>query len=281
MRSKLFGLAIASCLLAQSVSAAPMIRVSSEVAQGASGRGLSVVLAPAQVMSINFSGEKISSVTAGDRSQFVFNVSGSAITLKRIKRLNFPGEYSNSSRTTLHVMTTSGSGQKIYPITILFGSHSSASVIEVGGTDYVTSTPDQAPPKEIPLLTSQVPTVLSVPQEPKPSFSRKKENIALAPPPTEIEEIKSLPTPKTDEIKPKIEVEQEPKPEQKDEVKKPIPLPRIKQPPKPSLAKLFLRKKNDVDAVNSEQEPKPELSPSQRALLEMKQYQAKPSELKK
>jgi hypothetical protein len=281
MRSKLFALAIVPLLMAQSVSAAPLLKVSSEVAQGLSGRGLSVVLAPRQPISINFSGEKVASVTTGDRSQFVFNVSGSVVTLTRIKPLNFPGEFSGGGRTTLHIMTIGGTGQKIYPVTILFGSRSPGySVVEVGGNDYATSIPVQAPPPQIPLITSESPAIAPVPQEHR--VSRKKETDALVPPPVEIEEIKEFPKPRQ-ETKPAPKVEEKPKPEPvpKVEVKKLKPLPKIKRVPRPSLAKPIDRKKKEIVATNSVQEPKPDLTPSQRALLEMKQYQQPPMELKR
>lgn len=275
MRSTLFALVIIPLLMSQSVSAAPLLKVSSEVAQGISGRGLSVVLAPRKPISINFSGEKIASVTAGDRSQFVFNVSGSVVTLTRIKPLVFPGEFSGGGTTTLHIITIAGSGQKIYPVTVLFGARGPGySVVEVGGNDYATPMPVQAPPQQIPLITSEAPQVLPVHEEPKIS---KRKQIALAPPPIEIEEIKELPK---QEVKSAPKVEQKQKPKPTVEVKK-LKLPKIKRVPRPSLAKFINREKKEIVATNSAQEPNTDLTPSQRALLEMKQYQGPVVEPKK
>jgi hypothetical protein len=158
MKNSLLGLAIASVLFCVPVFAAPVLQVNSEVAQGNIGKGLTVVLAPGQVVSINFSklGERVASITPGDRSQFVFNAKGSVVNLRRIKVVYFEGEFVGNETTTLNVETVGPSGQKVYPITILFSnSKPSYSVVEISH-DSAAPIPAQSPRKAIPLTTAQV-----------------------------------------------------------------------------------------------------------------------------
>jgi hypothetical protein len=169
MKNELLGLAIASVLFSSPVLAAPVYRVDSEVAQGNVGNGLSVVLAPAQVVSINFSkmGEKIASITPGDRSRFVFNVSGSVVILKRIKPLNFEGEYSGGGDTTLIITTVGTSGQKVYPVTVRFSDRRAGySVVEISPDGGMEPIPARIPQRDrIPLTTVQAPYRPTVPAE--------------------------------------------------------------------------------------------------------------------
>ena len=162
MKNKLLGLAIASALFSSPVLASPVYRVNSEVAQGNTGNGLSVVLAPGQPVLINFSplGEKISSITSGDRSRFVFNATGSIVTLKRIKPLNFEGEYSGGGDTTLIITTVGASGQKVYPVTVHFSdTRPRYSVVEISPDGGMESIPARIPQRsKIPLTTVQAPS---------------------------------------------------------------------------------------------------------------------------
>lgn len=234
MKNKLLGLAIASVLFSSPVLAAPVYRVDAEVAQGNVGNGLSVVLAPAQVVSINFSkmGEKIASITSGDRSRFVFNVSGSVVILKRIKPLNFEGEYSGGGDTTLIITTVGASGQKVYPVTVRFSDRRAGySVVEISPDGGMEPIPARIPQRDrIPLTTVQAPYRPTVPAEVvilpiddpvkvlAPSSNRPK---TLPPPPSvastpelKLEKAKSQPpTIAKAEPKPKTKVEKVPKTE--------------------------------------------------------------------
>ena len=168
MKFKLFGLAlVAGLFCAPNCLAAPVLNVNAEVAQGFSGSGLSVTLAPGRVVSVNFAalGEKIASITAGDRSQFVFSVSGSVVNLKRIKPLNFEGEYSTGGDSTLIVTTASTSGQKVYPITVRFSSSAPPySVINIAPGESNPIPVQIQEPRRLPLTTTQRP-MLSAPQQ--------------------------------------------------------------------------------------------------------------------
>jgi hypothetical protein len=217
----LLGLALASVFFIGPVYASPVRRVSADIAQGHSGQGLRVSLAPAHLVSINFGGtrEKIVSVTAADRSQFVFSVSGSSVVLRRIKPLNMPGEYSGSGETTLLVLTVSSSGAKSYPITVVFSNRNPGySVVEIQDNGVDSSIPVQSeqPATRIPLVTSQrvnpdqqiaVPP-MSIPEaEPAPQIS-------LAPPPLELKQ--KVEDKSTEQKQPKVAVKEEkPKAEKK------------------------------------------------------------------
>jgi hypothetical protein len=193
LKIRLLGLAIASVLFIGPVYASPVRRVSTDVAQGYSGQGLRVTLAPAHLVSINFSGtrEKIVSVTAADRSQFVYSVSGSSVVLRRIKPLNMPGEYSGSGETTLLVLTVSAGGAKSYPITVVFSNRNPGySVVEIQDSGFDSSIPVQSeqPATRIPLVTSQRANPdqqSAVPPMPIPVVEQVP-LIALTPPPLEL-----------------------------------------------------------------------------------------------
>jgi hypothetical protein len=184
-------LSLVSAPMSRPAIASPIYRVTSEVAQGNSGSGLVVVLAPGQLVGINFAkvGERVASVAAGDRSQFVYTVSGMVINLRRIKLLNFEGEYNGNGSTTLLITTNGSSGQKVYPVTILFSQRRPAyRVVEIS-PDYDAS--PRANPEPIPLTTSQVPIrpsppaeVAILPVETVPSV-RDDANLALPPPVSE------------------------------------------------------------------------------------------------
>jgi hypothetical protein len=166
LKRRFWGLAIASVLFSSPVLAAPVLRVSSEIAQGYSGRGLSVVLAPNHPIALKFTGEKISNISAGDRSQFVFNVLGSTVIFTRIKKLPFQGQYSDPTKASIFVNTVGASGDKTYPLTIKFGNSApSYGVIEVGGSD--NSIPAQAPAQPIPLITTEAIPAAQTSEQPK------------------------------------------------------------------------------------------------------------------
>jgi hypothetical protein len=213
----LLGLAIASVLFIGPVSASPVRRVSADVAQGYSGQGLRVSLAPAHLVSINFGGtrEKIVSVTAADRSRFVFVVSGSSIIMRRIKTLNMPGEYSGGNETTLLVLTVSSDGAKSYPITVVFTDRNPGySVVEIqgGGVDSPIPVQRAEPVQRIPLVTSQraePEQQIAVPPMPIPTNDTGKQ-IALSPPPIELKQ-KDKAKPSAQE-KPKAVVKEEDQP---------------------------------------------------------------------
>ncbi len=231
MKNKLLGLAISSVLFSSPVLASPVYRVDSEVAQGNVGNGLSVVLAPAQVVSINFSkmGEKIASITSGDRSRFVFNVSGSVVILKRIKPLNFEGEYSGGGDTTLIITTVGASGQKVYPVTVRFSDRRAGySVVEISPDGGMEPIPARIPQRNrIPLTTVQAPYRPTIPAEVAilpiddpvkvlaPSSNRSE---TLPPPPVVVESPKLEPKsqPQTiAKVEPKPDPKVEPKPKRK------------------------------------------------------------------
>jgi hypothetical protein len=225
MKNKLLGLAFASVLFSSPVLAAPVYRVDAEVAQGNVGNGLSVVLAPAQVVSINFSkmGEKIASITPGDRSRFVFNVSGSVVILKRIKPLNFEGEYSGGGDTTLIITTVGASGQKVYPVTVRFSDRRAGySVVEISPDGGMEPIPARVPQRDkIPLTTVQAPYRPTVPAEvailpiddPVKVLASRPET--LPPPPVVVESPKLEP-----KSQPQTIAKEEPKPDPKVE---PVP----------------------------------------------------------
>jgi hypothetical protein len=231
MKNKLLGLTIASVLFSSPVLASPVYRVTAEVAQGNIGNGLSVVLAPAQVVSINFSkmGEKIASITPGDRSRFVFNVSGSVVILKRIKPLNFEGEYSGGGDTTLIITTIGASGQKVYPVTVRFSDRRAGySVVEISPDGGMESVPARIPQRDrIPLTTVQEPYRPTVPAEVailpiddpvkvlSPSSNRTE---TLPPPPVVMESPKLEPKSQPQTIA-KVEPKPDPKVEPKPKVK--------------------------------------------------------------
>jgi hypothetical protein len=281
MNKRVLGLAISSVLFSSHVLASPVYRVNSEVAQGNAGNGLSVVLSPAQVVSINFSrlGEKIVSITPGDRSRFVFNASGSVVSLKRIKPLNFEGEYSGGGDTTLIITTIGPSGQRVYPVTVRFANNRPGySVIEIapdGGE--VETFPARTPQRKIPLTTVQAPPPYrpTVPAEvailpiddPVKVLAQVGKDVTLPPPPKV-------------EDSPKAELKPEPKSE-------PIVIPPPKKEPIANLFKAAMRQESAKSPPTAEIKPEAkskvegpsELTPSQRALAEISAY--KKPEIKK
>ncbi len=127
------------------VQAIPVYRVKPEVAQGTVGNGLEIVLAPGQVVSLNFAklGERVTSITPGDRSQLVYTVTGGVINLRRIKPLHFEGEYSSGAVTTLNILTLGPQGQTVYPITVRFSDRRPRySVVEITPDTVMPSIPD-------------------------------------------------------------------------------------------------------------------------------------------
>jgi hypothetical protein len=150
MKKPLVALTIAACITSPAVfaipaEAIPVYRVKPEVAQGISGNGLEIVLAPGQVVSLNFSklGERVISITPGDRSQFVYTVTGAVVNLRRIKPLHFQGEYSGGQVTTLNISTLGPQGQTVYPITIrLSDRRPRYSVIEITPDTLIPDLPD-------------------------------------------------------------------------------------------------------------------------------------------
>jgi hypothetical protein len=244
MNNKLLGLAIASALFSSPVLAAPVYRVDAEVAQGNVGNGLSVVLAPAQVVSINFSkmGEKIASITPGDRSRFVFNATGSVVHLKRIKPLNFEGEYSGGGDTTLIITTVGASGQKVYPVTVRFSDRRPGySVVEISPDGGVEPIPARIPQRnKIPLTTVQAPYRPTVPAEVAilpiddplkvlaPSSNRSE---TLPPPPVVVESPKLEP-----KSQPQTIAKVEPKPKRKTAIAPPQAIATVEPTPKAEVA---------------------------------------------
>lgn len=222
MRSQISALVLLCSLFASPMSrpaiASPIYRVSSEVAQGRSGAGLTIVLAPGQLVAVNFSqlGEKIASVAPGDRSQFVFTVSGGVLNLRRIKPLIFEGEYSGSDETTVMVTTIGSGRQRVYPIAIRFSNKRPAyRVVEIS-PDFDQSIPltlsravtpppyRSTPVAQVAILPADEP--IPVPSPP-PKTSAKTKIVApvvVSPLPEPNPEPLSEPTP---ELKP------EPKPE--------------------------------------------------------------------
>jgi hypothetical protein len=176
VRSQISALVLLCSLFASPLSrpaiASPIYRVSSEVAQGHSGPGLTIVLAPGQLVAVNFSqlGEKIASVAPGDRSQFVFTISGAVLNLRRIKPLIFEGEYSGSDETTVMVTTIGSGRQRVYPIAIRFSNKRPAyRVVEIS-PDFDQSIPltlsrAVTPP---PYRSTPVVQVAILPDEPIP-----------------------------------------------------------------------------------------------------------------
>ncbi len=311
MKTRIIAIAFATALVCAPVLASPIYRVDSQVAQGNSGSGVTVVLAPGHPISINFSklGEKIASVTPGDRSRFVFNVAGSVLILKAIKPLHFDGEYSTGGDTSIVVTTTGPSGQTVYPIAVKFGSRPAYRVVEIspdGGSsapipavnrrrDRIPLTTSQATPPDRPSVPAQVAILppdkpISVPEPPAktevkgelpaPVGNESKPEAKAAIEPTPTPEPTPQPSPQaTPELEPKPILKQVPKPKSIPKVKA-----KIKATPKPVA--VAVRPKPEPIAEpspNVEPTPQPSLSPSQRALAEMQVYKKrhKPDSIKK
>jgi hypothetical protein len=176
MSRKLITATLATALFCTPVLGAPVQQISSQAAQGYSGAGITAVLAPGHPVAINFGklGEKIASVTPGDRSRFVFNVAGSVLILRSIKPLQLEGEYSTQGATTLLVTTAGAAGQSIYQINVKFSSRPTFSVVEItpdgAGFDNSIPTTVVKRPQRTPIaLFKQTPqeTLLPVPEPPK------------------------------------------------------------------------------------------------------------------
>jgi hypothetical protein len=284
MNTRIIAIAFATALACTPVLASPIYRVDSQVAQGNSGSGVTVVLAPGHPVSINFSklGEKIASVTPGDRSRFVFNVAGSVLILKAIKQLHFQGEYSTGGDTSIIVTTQGPSGQMVYPIAVKFGSRPVYRVVEVS-PDGGSSAPIPAVNRDrnrIPLTTSQAtpPYRPSVPAQ--VAILPLDEPIPVPEPPAKSEVKGESPAPVGDEFSPeaKAAIEPTPTPEPTPQpspqaTPKPKSISKIKAKPKPEAVAVQPKKESvDEPSQNNEPTPQPNLSPSQRALAEMQVY---------
>jgi hypothetical protein len=280
MKTKFIAIAFATALVCAPVLASPIYRVDSQVAQGNSGSGVTVVLAPGHPISINFSklGEKIASVTPGDRSRFVFNVAGSVLILKSIKPLRFEGEYSTGGDTSIVVTTTGPSGQTVYPIAVKFGSRPAYRVVEIS-PDGGSTSPIPAVNRDrnrIPLTTSQAtpPDRPSVPAQ--VAILPLDEPIPVQATPAKSEVKGESPAPVGNEPKPEAKAAIEPTPTQEPSSQptpKPKSISKIKAKPKPEAVAVQPKKESvDEPSQNNEPTPQPSLSPSQRALAEMQVY---------
>lgn len=292
MQNKFWMIAVLTTFLCGPAIASPIYRVTSEVAQGRSGPGLSVVLAPGQVVGINFSnlGERISSVSAGDRSQFVYIVSGSVVNLRRIKPLNFEGEYNGNPETTLMITTNGSGGQKVYPVLIRFSNRRPAyRVIEISPDGGQSIYPAAQPTSfKVPLTTTQIQPTSSAPAELAILPEEKVKKLPVPRPPSINKSIKvEFPPPESEEfsvskVLPEFKVEKTFKVEPKLKlIKKQVAQLKVKTARvKTAQIKVKAEKFKPLKVVEKPkqildgEETQPSLSPSQRALAEMEKYKS-------